>query len=520
MAVVSVLHHSGYYQLHINAEPGSVKRFLLRFDSLISKDPFNIGSKRRAILHSATFVLDHIKMSLIVAGSIAIIAAFFLWHYCCQLFFSPLARIPGPLLYALTGWRLAYEDYKGDRSRTIYKLHSKYGSVVRVSPDEVSFNSTSALRVIYGAGSGFERTDFYRMFDVAGRPNLFSFTSGKAHGDRKRILAHAYAKSGMLKGDTAALIEKKVRMYLELIEREGPTSNTFNSLHYFSLDAITEFIYGRFGKTACLQGVKADRALIRAMANPDRRKLTWFSVHFLRFTEWLYTRDGALGCLARQFHPMQAPTTYMGIRRHALKACQSFSAATNDKKNTEGSSTLIARLWQHHRSRKEGGMDDLDIASECADHLMAGIETTSDTLMFVIWSLSRPEHRHFQMKVIEEVCAISEDGTNADGIPRVEASDKLPYVNAVIKETLRLFAPLPGSEPRSLSISTIIDGYTIPPRTVVSMSPYILHRNPEIFPEPSRFNPDRWLDESLDQAGMKNLFWAFSSGGRMCVGIQ
>lgn len=459
-------------------------------------------------------------MPFIIAGSAATIAAFLLWYYCYQLFFSPLARIPGPLTYKLTGWRLAYEDYKGDRSRTLLKLHNKYGPVVRVGPDEVSFNSTSALRVIYGAGSGFERTDFYKMFDVAGCPNLFSFASGKAHGDRKRILAHAYAKSGILKGDTAALIEKKVQQYLELLEREGPMSNTFNSLHYFSLDAITEFLYGRFGKTACLQGGKTDRALIRAMANPDRRKLTWFSVHFLRFTEWLYTRDGTLGCLMRQFYPMQTPTTYMGIRRHALKACQFFSAATNDEKNKEGSTTLIARLWQHHRSRKEGGMDDLDIASECADHLMAGIETTSDTLMFVVWSLSRPEHRSFQKKLIEEVCAIQKDGINADGIPRVEASDKLPYVNAVIKETLRLFAPLPGSEPRSLSTSTTIDGYAISPRTVVSMSPYILHRNPEVFPDPSKFNPGRWLDKLQDQSEMKKLFWAFSSGGRMCIGVQ
>lgn len=72
-------------------------------------------------------------MSLIIAGPIAIITAFFLWHYCYQLFFSPLARIQGPLIYALTGWRLAYEDYKGDRSRTLHKLHSKYGPVIRVA---------------------------------------------------------------------------------------------------------------------------------------------------------------------------------------------------------------------------------------------------------------------------------------------------------------------------------------------------------------------------------------------------
>lgn len=158
-------------------------------------------------------------MSLVIACSAGVLAALLLWHYCYLPFFSPLARIPGPFTYALTAWRLAYEGYKGDRSRTLQKLHSKYGPVVRVGPDEVSFSSTSALRAIYGAGSGFERTGFYRMFEIYGRPNMFSFSSVKAHGERKRISAHAYAKSGMLKGETAALIDKKVRMYLELLER-------------------------------------------------------------------------------------------------------------------------------------------------------------------------------------------------------------------------------------------------------------------------------------------------------------
>jgi cytochrome P450 len=52
------------------------------------------------------------------------------------------------------------------------------------------------------------------------------------------------------------------------------------------------------------------------------------------------------------------------------------------------------------------------------------------------------------------------------------------------------------------------------------MSPYTLHRNAEVFPDPLVFKPERWLGECGDLAEMKKWFWAFSSGGRMCIGLQ
>lgn len=457
-------------------------------------------------------------MSLAIAAVSTFIVAVLIYQLCFSVFFSPLAKIPGPKSYALTRARLAYEDYAGRRTRKINALHRKYGPAVRVGPNEVSFNSTSALRTIYGAGSGFERTSFYSMFEAYGRKNMFSFHSVKEHGERKKMFAHAYAKSAILKPDTASMVENKVKLYLELLERGGRTHEIFSSLHYFAIDNITEFLYGKFGKTACLEGVGKDRALIGDIMDIARRKLSWYTVHFPNFTRWLYSQTGISGCIARQFYPMKLPTTYTGIRLYAMKACQEFSRAPSDAKANETS--VISKLWKHHHTEKENGIDDLDIAAECADHLLAGIDTTSDTLMFTIWSLSRPEHREFQQKLIDEVRNIPEDSLNENGIPKAEVTDRLTYVDAVIKESLRLYAPLPGTEPRSLGKPATIDGYTIPPRTVVSISPYALHRNPEVFKDPLKFNPDRWLDNSQDAVEMKKWFWAFSSGGRMCIGMQ
>jgi cytochrome P450 len=162
----------------------------------------------------------------------------------------------------------------------------------------------------------------------------------------------------------------------------------------------------------------------------------------------------------------------------------------------------------------------MEIASEAADHLLAGVDTTADTLMFLVWALSRSENNPLQEKLIEEVCSIPIASVNRKGIASVEATGKLPYLDAVIKESLRLYAPLPASEPRSLPVDMVIDGYRIPANTIVSMSPFSLHRNEEVFQNPYVFDPRRWIGESKKIAERKKWFWAFSSGGRMCIGMQ
>jgi hypothetical protein len=431
--------------------------------------------------------------------------------------------VPGPRVYILTKWRLAYDDWKGIRTKTIYQLHQKYGPVVRIGPNELSFNSLSALKTIYGAGSGFERTSFYRMFDVYGHQNLFTFASVKAHSERKKLLNHAYSRTSILKVSAAA-IEEKAWEFMRLLETEPETaSETFSSLHYYSLDNITHFLYGtELGATSSLTGSAWDRKMLDDVLDPSRRKLAWFATHLPRYTKWLMSRTGfsenivaRLGLL-----PQKKPTVYTGIRKHALAAWEDFSKSPLDVKTAARTSTIIGHLWENHVSQKAQGLGGMEIASEAADHLLAGVDTTSDTLMFLIWALSLPKNVKYQEKLIGEALAMPDSMLNSKGIPSADATGKLPYLDAVIKETLRLYAPLPASEPRSLPIDTTIDGYKVPANTTVSMSPYSLHRNPEIFPDPLVFNPERWLGEPKDVAEMKKWFWPFSSGGRMCIGIQ
>ncbi|KAK2812443.1 hypothetical protein FQN50_001444 [Emmonsiellopsis sp. PD_5] len=446
---------------------------------------------------------------------------------------SPLRRVPGPKSYALTKWRLAYDDYIGERTRAIEALHNKYGDVVRVGPNEVSFRSLAALKTIYGAGSGFQRGAFYRMFDVYGRQNLFTFAGMREHGARKKLLNHAYSKTSILSPRNTSMVQQKTAQFLSLIASEANRTNNapleiFSALHYFSLDSISKFVYGPAsggGATACLTGSAKDRSLLDSIFNPARRRLTWFSVHLPSLTNWLYTRAGLMGKLITSLHllPMSRPSTFEGIRAHGLAAVQGLdrphSSKTGEQRPEE---SIMNKLWSVHDNAAKGvSLDLLDVASECADHLLAGIDTTSDTLMMAIFSLSQAKNARFQEKLRAEVLAINDEADiDEDGIVRAVVADRLPYLDAVIKETLRLFAPLPGSEPRFSDREEVIDGYVIPGGTVVSMSPYGLHRNPEVFGDPLRFDPERWLGSVEEVAVMKKWFWAFSSGGRMCIGMH
>jgi cytochrome P450 len=223
---------------------------------------------------------------------------------------------------------------------------------------------------------------------------------------------------------------------------------------------------------------------------------------------------------------MRKPSTYSGIRTHALAAAETIhESSISGSKILDANACITERLLSATRTETAKGaplMDHIDVAAECADHLLAGIDTTSDTTMWVLFVLSQPENAIFQEKLCAEVQSLDLDVEDGDGkVVSALTADKLPYLDAVIKETLRLFAPLPGTEPRFADTDQVVDEYMITRGTVVSMSPYTLHRNPAVFMDPLRFNPDRWVDSSAEEiTEMKRWFWAFSSGGRMCIGMQ
>ena len=161
-------------------------------------------------------------------------------------------------------------------------------------------------------------------------------------------------------------------------------------------------------------------------------------------------------------------------------------------------------------------------ATELHDHLAAGHETSGITLTYLFHELSL--HPHLQAQLRSELLQLSPSlRTNeaAHGIPSPRILDALPLLHACLIETLRIHAAIPGPQPRITPHPPIplANIPPLPPGVRVSAQAHTLHRNAAVFPEPESWNPNRWLHASEAQKSeMGRWFWAFGSGGRMCVG--
>ena len=86
-----------------------------------------------------------------------------------RLISSPVARIPGPWHTALCSLAIKYHEFAGARRVYVHRLHQRYGPVVRLAPNEVSFSGFEAVKEIYASGgSGYDKTEFYSLFKQFG----------------------------------------------------------------------------------------------------------------------------------------------------------------------------------------------------------------------------------------------------------------------------------------------------------------------------------------------------------------
>ncbi len=155
------------------------------------------------------------------------------------------------------------------------------------------------------------------------------------------------------------------------------------------------------------------------------------------------------------------------------------------------------------------GMSDAQIRDELITLLAAGHETTAIALAWAMYWL----HRH--PDTLERLRAeLASAGDSLDAIA------SLPYLEAVCHETLRLY-PIVPLAPRTLRQPMILGEHTLPTGTHVGACMAVLHRHPDLYPEPDVFRPERWLSRAARPGGLAFSPWEFAPFGggiRRCIG--
>jgi cytochrome P450 len=170
---------------------------------------------------------------------------------------------------------------------------------------------------------------------------------------------------------------------------------------------------------------------------------------------------------------------------------------------------LLSMLIEARDEDDGGQMTDRQVRDEAVTLFLAGHETTANALTWTWYLLS--QHPEIAARMHAELDAVLE------GRPPVpDDYPKLEYTRRVFSEAMRLYPPV-WAVAREAVCDTQLGPYAIPKGSEVLMSQYVTHRDPRYFPDPERFDPDRWLPEA--SAGRpKFAYFPFGGGRRLCVG--
>ena len=171
---------------------------------------------------------------------------------------------------------------------------------------------------------------------------------------------------------------------------------------------------------------------------------------------------------------------------------------------------LLSMLLMAQDDEDKGrGMTDRQVRDEAMTIFLAGHETTANALTWTWYLLSQSPD--IERRLHEEI-----DRVLAGRLPTVADVDRLPYTTRVVTESMRLYPPAWLVGRRAVNEYSI-GGYSVPPRSIVVMSQWIVHRDPRHYPEPDRFDPDRWTP-AFKAALPRFAYFPFGGGPRQCIG--
>ncbi|KAF9879655.1 hypothetical protein CkaCkLH20_03198 [Colletotrichum karsti] len=432
-----------------------------------------------------------IQPLLVAAGIVVVVALVKAFH---RGFMTPLRAVPGPWYAKFTNLVLKKQILSGKRMHYVHGLHEKYGPVVRVGPNEVDFADQAAFKAIHRIGGGFDKDPWYRSFRVGDSQDVFSMTDPKQHAQRRKLFAPLFSNSALMSNWAPTVIDKvdlTIRKIKEEALRDGQV-DVFKWWTFMTADVISHLAFGEpFGllnegkKTYHLQKIE-DASKFGLLCS----ELPWVR----NLAEWIPIRS-VLEFNADEIVQKLAEAIIRRTRQSGIGAQNLFSKviAANEKDSQS--------------------FTDYQVAFEAGGFVVAGSGTTAVSLTYLVWAvLSNPT---IQQKLEAEVGALQESYTDAE-------LDKLPYLSAVIDETLRIYGAAPGALPRQVPPGgATLAGYFLPQGTTASTQAYSYHRDPMVYPQPERFHPERFISPSGEyQAPSQGVFAPFGAGSRTCLGVH
>ncbi|KAI0236828.1 hypothetical protein L0F63_001480 [Massospora cicadina] len=403
-----------------------------------------------------------------------------------SLLIGPLKEIPSPLVFQLFPIYYKYILARGDGPFIIHEYHQVYGPTMRVGWDTVLFVDQDAANLIYGSYQ-FDKAYMYKGFNYFGE-NLLSVLSRDQHAERRRMLGPAFTQNSILKLEPR-IMEVGIKGLMRELE-----------LAYETEAAVNIYDTTRF----MLWDVTCDISLGSSMGMLDGQNLAILG--------WMRSvlKYGII-CAMFPIFKHYKPNCLIRLRDAQETIMQRYISQRETNSIPQDEIRIFDILYDHvYEDGKRLSYDQM--FSEAHVLLVSGTNTVSTTISLLICLVLK--HPEVHKKLCDEV------REGVDGLISYHQCKKLPYVEAVIHEVLRLY---PVASIPTLRITPSggrkLGDYFIPEKTQVGVPLYSLHRSRQLWKDPDEFLPERWLDAA--NCIVKHAHYLpFSKGPRACIGKE
>ena len=354
-----------------------------------------------------------------------------------NVYFHPLRNFPGPKLAAASPLPFVWRILNGRMVHWTMKLHARYGMVVRVHPDELSFIGSSAWADIYTARPQLPKPKFGTLETPNGIPSMGTIPDAESHGHQRKIISHAFSDRALLSQEY--ILQKYSDLLIDRL-RDQP------NLQDGSLDICSWYNFTTFDVLGDLCFAESFHCLETAENHP------WIASVFMG------VKVAQLMTVFHHFPPMNT-IVKMCIPPFVLEQAQKSFAFTRERVDRRIASNSDRPDFMKYilENNYEGGLSREEIDATTTLLVLAGSETSAATLTSATYlALKNAPVMERLVREIRKSFKSQEDIT-------IAAVSNLPYVHAVIQETLRVQPTGPISVPRLVDRpDVVICGMAVP----------------------------------------------------------
>ena len=405
-----------------------------------------------------------------------------------------MSKVPGPKWAAVSKVPIALISWRGDLSYWLRDLHDKYNSdAIRVSPHEVSFISPSAWKDIYAHHQG--QRPFQKDLVLFGDIKNIVTANDADHARIRRLLSHGFSEKALREQEP--LIESYVDTLFSQIrtriqDKGHRTANLTDWFNWFTMDVISDLSFAE--SFDCLH-------------SPDYHPYVSGIAQSLKQIVLLSQamRFSSLAWFLRLYVPRKLTEARSGFEQMAVERTNRRMETTTSRPD------FIGYILRHN---DEKGLTLSEMHGIGPSLIIAGSETTASLLAAATYLLL--VHPDCYTKARNEVRGKFRDKKNMT-LDAIIAD--LPYLQAVITESLRLYPPGIHGQPRFVPPEgASISGNYYPPGTSVQMNIYAANNASRNFSAPERFIPERWLGDERFVDDKRDAMQPFGVGARNCIG--